>query len=103
MGNRDTMGKKGFAGAIATAILMRRDLLSGGAPSPTDRGPACCRRLAHEISAPLSWATNLLLLFRNLGSIISSNKSYAFVPGNDMTLPGLLAVMSFSCPGWRGL
>ncbi len=52
--------------------------------------------------APLSWAINLLLLLGITGSIYILNKNYAFVPGNDMTLPGLLAVMSFSCPWVAG-
>ena len=104
MGNRDTMGKKGFAGAIATAILMSATSFLAGAPIPlqTEAGLCLPSPGAWNIMPPLSWAITLLLLLGITGSIYILNKNYAFVPGNDMTLPGLLAVMSFSCPWVAG-
>ena len=89
MGNRDTMGKKGFAGAIATAILMSATSFLAGAPIPLQTEAGLC------LPSPGAW--DIIT-----GSIYILNKNYAFVPGNDMTLPGLLAVMSFSCPWVAG-
>lgn len=100
MGIRETMGKAGFTGAIAAAILMSATAFLAGAPVPLQGGSGLCLPSpdAWNILTPFSWALNLLLMLGIVGSVYILNKNYAFVPGNDMALPGLLAIMSMSCP-----
>lgn len=104
MGIRETMGKAGFTGAIAAAILMSATAFLAGAPVPLQGGSGLCLPSPDtwNILTPFSWALNLLLMLGIVGSVYILNKNYAFVPGNDMALPGLLAIMSMSCPWVAG-